>query len=595
MTKFDSHIDHDRIITLAAGVATGPNLTLRHMAAIAMSNCTHRSGCSTDMWASDMVWPASFVPLLVFSAPLVGIALGGLAARPLVWPGRMVWPEQLQTAAVLTALHKARESHWSRPLVLWITAGISFVYEWVPHLLFSSIAFFEWPVWIAPRKYGVNLLFGGTSGMGLSFLSGDWWTTTSTLGSPLIVPRFARVNMFAGFIIAVCILAPLLVFTNRRDAAHIPFSGMGIFRSDGVLYEKVAVSPPSIVESLRPLPETWDQTHETLPHVPATTVSVFAFSFAASTALLTHAALFYGREVIQWLFYTARDTGAPGGRMPDQHTKLMMHYDPVPDWWYIILLVFAFALAIPMAVVHRTGLPVYGLLLAVLLAAIYIVPVGLMTAITSYEIKITYLSALLSGLLFPRSTAVKLFDLFSCGALEQAMMFVGGLKLGHYFKVPPRINFVVQVGAQLVASAVHWGMWARQARAVRRGTAALVYNGNWGVVAIHAYLGTYWGVIGPKRTLLPLYRWTLWFFLVGALLPIPLWVWARLYPYLWPRRRPASVCIPLVFGAAIDRVQDSPICFTSFFFYGALADLLLHRRRHLNYWIGCVLGHPLRL
>ena len=55
-----------------------------------------------------------------------------------------------------------------------------------------------------------------------------------------------------------------------------------------------------------------------------------------------------------------------------------------------------------------------------------------------------------------------------------------------------------------------------------------------------------WGVIGPQRifAIVKIYSDTLWFFLLGALLPIPIWLWVRKRPEHWLR----YIHVPLIMG-----------------------------------------------
>lgn len=55
-----------------------------------------------------------------------------------------------------------------------------------------------------------------------------------------------------------------------------------------------------------------------------------------------------------------------------------------------------------------------------------------------------------------------------------------------------------------------------------------------------------WGVIGPQRIFAfgMMYADCLWFFLLGALLPIPIFLWVRMHPKHWLR----YIHIPLIMG-----------------------------------------------
>lgn len=59
----------------------------------------------------------------------------------------------------------------------------------------------------------VNQVFGVASGLGLSFITFDW-AQIAFLGSPLVTPWWAEVNIFIGFVVAFCIFSPAMYYTN---------------------------------------------------------------------------------------------------------------------------------------------------------------------------------------------------------------------------------------------------------------------------------------------------------------------------------------------------------------------------------------------
>lgn len=68
---------------------------------------------------------------------------------------------------------------------------------------------------MAPRAKVANQLFGVATGLGMSIFTFDW-SQISYIGSPLIVPWWAEVNVFVGFVILYWIVVPALYYTNVR-------------------------------------------------------------------------------------------------------------------------------------------------------------------------------------------------------------------------------------------------------------------------------------------------------------------------------------------------------------------------------------------
>ena len=80
------------------------------------------------------------------------------------------------------------------------------------------------------------------------------------------------------------------------------------------------------------------------------------------------------------------------------------------------------------------------------ISLVLIVPVGILTAITNYEMTVNVLNELLGGFITPgKALAMNMFKAYGTQTLLQALSFVSSLKLGHYVKIPPRAMFRAQM------------------------------------------------------------------------------------------------------------------------------------------------------
>lgn len=61
----------------------------------------------------------------------------------------------------------------------------------------------------------------------------------------------------------------------------------------------------------------------------------------------------------------------------------MKPYRKVPLWWWFGIIVVVLAMSIAMTEVFHTGLPVYGIFLAFIIPAIYMVPCGMIQGVTN--------------------------------------------------------------------------------------------------------------------------------------------------------------------------------------------------------------------
>lgn len=134
------------------------------------------------------------------------------------------------------------------------------------------------------------------------------------------------------------------------------------------------------------------------------------------------------------------------------HSRLMSVYDEVPHYWYGALALVAFVLAIITIEVFDTKLPVWALIIALILALVFLIPVGMIQAITNQTVALQVLAELIVGYALPgRPVAMMIFKTFSFISLAQAVQFLGDLKLGHYMKIPPRTMYVAQIVATTIS------------------------------------------------------------------------------------------------------------------------------------------------
>lgn len=186
-----------------------------------------------------------FLFLLCTQALSFGIA--GLFHRFLVEPAFCVWPAALPICSLLYTFHEKKapssssSSHrkeingWkiSRMGFFSIVVACGAAYQFVPGFLFTGLTTFAWITWIMPKNVTVNQVFGATSGMDLLPMTLDWNQITGYLGSPLLVPTWALVNVFCGSIFFLWIVAPALHWSNVWQGMYLPFSSSGNFDNTG--------------------------------------------------------------------------------------------------------------------------------------------------------------------------------------------------------------------------------------------------------------------------------------------------------------------------------------------------------------------------
>jgi OPT family oligopeptide transporter len=92
---------------------------------------------------------------------------------------------------------------------------------------------------------------------------------------------------------------------------------------------------------------------------------------------------------------------------------------------------------------------------------VYVVPIGMILAITNSQIGLNVITELIIGYALPgRPIAMMMFKTWGYITMVQALQFTGDFKLGHYMKIPHRPMFVCQVVGTIIAGTVQLGVQA---------------------------------------------------------------------------------------------------------------------------------------
>jgi OPT family small oligopeptide transporter len=433
----------------------------------------------------------------------------------------------------------------------------------------------------------VGQLFGVSSGLGMSFLTFDW-TQISWIGSPLMVPWWAEVHIFGGFVFFYWFLTPILYYTNAWKLSYFPISGTDPFDRFGSVYN---------ISRVLTSDQTFNRTayDEYSPlYLPATYAMTYLAAFALTTCVIVHTLLYHGRSLLNGVKRISVEKD-------DIHAKLMRNYPEVPDWWYGTAFVFFFALAVVAVEVWHTTVPVWSLLLAVLLPVIYVLPSGFIYAMTGQGITLNILAQIIPGTLLPGNPranmvcsylnlecgrvltrVLQIFKAYSVQTLNEATNFVQDLKLGHYVKVPPRATFIVQLVATVLVAFVQVGV-KQWLFANVEGICQPDQPSSLTCPHNHVYFtaSAIWGLIGPSRQFGPhsIYYPQIYAVIVGAFLPVPFWLWQRRYPTSWVR----YLSTPVILNGLLFIPPATGINYSSWIAMGIVFQYFI-RKRNFAWW-----------
>jgi OPT family oligopeptide transporter len=211
--------------------------------------------------------------------------------------------------------------------------------------------------------------------------------------------------------------------------AFLPISSHETFDNTGVTYDVQAILTDGAFdvakyEAYSPL------------FITAAQLIAYGLSFASFTAVIVHTFVWYRRDIVRRFRRSLKDER-------DIHSRLMQAYPEVPQLWYAVMGVISFILMVITVEIFPTQLPIWALVIALLLASLLTIPVGMLQAITNQQITLQVMHELIAGYMVPgRPVANMIFKCVAFIGTNQAVGFAADLKLGHYMKIPPRIMFL---------------------------------------------------------------------------------------------------------------------------------------------------------
>lgn len=511
----------------------GPFNIKEHTIIVIMANVSFGGGAAyaTDILLSqnkfyeqDFGW--GFDLLAIWSTQCIGFALGGLARRVLVNPASMIWPQNLVTVTFLTNLH-VNSNHvadgWKiSRLYFFALIGIcSFLWYWFPNYIFQALSWFAFPTWIAPKNVIVNQVFGAYTGLGLIPITFDWNQISGYIGSPLIPPASAIATILLSMVTIFWIIVPAIHYSNTWYAQYLPISSSGSYDRYGSNYNVSRIINKDTLSFNEKSYKNYS------PLFLSTTFAIsYGLSFAAIFATLVHTTLFHGKDIMRQLKQKEK---------PDVHMRLMrQNYKDVPEWWFLIVFLVFFAVSIVTIRCWNTEMPVYALIVALLIAVLFLLPVGVIFALTNIAVGLNVVTEFIIGYMVPgKPLAMMFFKTYGYITNNQAITFVQDMKLGHYMKVAPRLLFAAQFIASIWGSLVQVAVlrWSYgNIPNLCEPDQANKYTCPNGKVFFNASI--IWGVIGPQRQFSQgqIYYGLLFFFIIGALLPIMNWLILKKWP-----------------------------------------------------------------
>ncbi|KAJ4477681.1 small oligopeptide transporter, partial [Lentinula edodes] len=478
---------------------------------------------------------------LTISTQLIGFSIGGISRHILVEPPSMIWPTNLVTCALFNTLHSehyagiGNRGGFSRERYFWLAFTASFVWYFFPGYLFQALSYFSWVTWIWPQSPTVAQLFGYVNGLGFSVLTFDW-SQIAYIGSPLATPWWAQANVISGFLLFIWLVVPILHFKNVWYGLHMPILSRSAFDNTMQTYDVLRILNPDSTFNATKYDE-YSPLYLSLSFAAITCKpnEGYPFSFGSYlfhfTATLSHSFLFFRKQI--WV-HARRSIS----EQRDIHSRLMSQYPPVPEWWYLIIFIVSFLLGVLSIELWPTSMPVWAFFLALIIAFTYVIPVGMIQAITNQQVALNVISELVIGYALPgRPIATMMFKTWGYNSMSQALTFTSDLKLAHYMKIPPRPMFFAQVICSMCAATAQLGvqtwLFDHVSDICQSGQLDRFTCQNTEVFGVASIIASISGTL-PANFLVDDDIFSgvtlLYFFLIGALAPIISWLIDKKYP-----------------------------------------------------------------
>ncbi|KAF7375387.1 OPT-domain-containing protein [Mycena sanguinolenta] len=200
-------------------------------------------------------------------------------------------------------------------------------------------------------------------------------------------------------------------------------------------------------------------------------------------------------------------------------------YESYSPAYVLIFAIVAGAVGVGLYPTNTTPVVVFAT--SVIIAGLFVVPIGIIMSITNVEILRRSYFIRLGGFWYPgNAVAMNYFKSYGFVTTSQAINFASDLKLAHYMHIPPQLTFAAQIYATVISTFVCTGILNFQMTKIP-GVCTPNQVNHFVCADVNAFFtaSVLWGTLGPKRMFGQggIYHGLLWCFLIGAIMPIPVY------------------------------------------------------------------------
>ncbi|KAL1846380.1 OPT superfamily [Paecilomyces lecythidis] len=518
----------------------------------AASGATYNLGFApiamAELYYGEKVNPAVAI-FFMFAIVWIGYAFAAIARQLLLYEPTYIWPQALMQTTLFETFRKSDRSSplAKRQMMIFFLSLLGMtLWQFLPEYAFpftSSLAFL---CWVAPRNPVANFIGSGLGGMGFLNLTLDWSNINWNGSSIMLTPWWTQVVLFLAFVFNCWILIPAAKW-GKLGSYHHGLMSNHLLLANGSTYPVLKVLTPDFRLNETAYEENGPM-YMGLQYIWATW-----FDYAKMPATITWIAtfgFFQIRSNIRKLFASRRSDNRQKGesinhQYGDRLNVLQRSYKEVPWWWYVALFTVGFVILMATAATGHMFIPWWSIFVALSTAAIVVVPMGWLYAISNYQIATGSFNELLYGYLvhtkagenFRHPCGPSSYGAIAGDAWYRAQYMLQDQKIGHYMHIPPKTVFFSQVFGTILGVPINYGVvrWVLNTKFDYLSGAKKDPLNQWTGQSLQSSntLGVQYAVIGPKRLFSQhLFAPLPWSFLAGAGLPPLLYILHRSFPRL---------------------------------------------------------------
>ncbi|KAJ3983558.1 OPT oligopeptide transporter protein-domain-containing protein [Lentinula detonsa] len=518
----------------------GPFNIKEHGAALIMASTASSSATAIqvisvqDLYYGNQLNPAVAIFTLL-SSQLIGYSFAGLLIEALIYPSITFWPSSITPANMFQALHFDGGLSSKRTKIFWLVFAAIFCYEIIPQWIFPVLTGVS--IFCLANNSSANFrnIFGGASnneGMGLLAVCFDW----NLIGSPcLYTPLWTQLNQNIGICLTY-ILMSAVYYGNIWQGKKFPFMSQAIFDINGlgVVFLRNQYNQTAILTNNKFDPAKFEKIGPA--YFAASNALYFITANLAMGATLVHVILFYHDQLTPFI-RTFNPWNKTVNVVHDEHYIVMKRYDKIPKWWFLCLLVVAYSISQATDYTGNSHFTWWQLTVILIISLVFTMAYCTTSAILGFAQFSTQLDgfySMIASYMVPGDPIANMYAaLYGSQPTVQGIMLLGDLKLGQYLKIPPKINFLVQVLGCVIGALLNYVMELSIVANQRAALLTIAGTRLWSGQNAQSFNSNAiaWGALGremfsPGKT----YYMVPVALALGALMPVPQYLLHRRFP-----------------------------------------------------------------